>query len=165
MGKTHIVAEPGTQEIIVTRDFAATPSFLYRAWTDPDLLVQWLGPRRMTMHIDHYDVRHGGTWRYIHTDTDGSEYVFHGVFHGDPSPTAGIWQTFEFEGAPGTVSLEQVTFEDLGGRTRVHMHSVYPSVAARDAMVAGGMETGLNEGFDRLDEYLSSQPVAEPASV
>ena len=158
MGKTHIVAEPGTQEIIVTRDFAAPPAFLFRAWTDPDLLVQWLGPRRLTMHIDHYDVRHGGTYRYVHTGTDGTEHGFHGVFHGDPSPTTGIRQTFEYEPTPGHVSLDTLTFEEHDGGTRLRSVSVFQSVADRDAMIQDGMESGLNEGYDRLDELIARQP-------
>ena len=90
---------------------------------------------------------HGGRYRYIHKDTDGNEYGFHGVFHGTPSPDSFV-QTFEFEGAPGHVSLDTLVLEDLGGgRTRAVMHSVYQSVEARDAMVASGMESGIDAGL------------------
>jgi uncharacterized protein YndB with AHSA1/START domain len=84
-------------------------------------------------------------------------YGFHGVFHGEPSPDR-ITQTFEFDGAPGHVSLETVAFEERDGRTLVRNHSVYQSIAARDAMVASGMEQGLSEGFERLDALLARQP-------
>jgi uncharacterized protein YndB with AHSA1/START domain len=110
------------------------------------------------MVIDEYDVRDGGRWRFVHRGDDG-EYGFHGVFHGDPSPD-GFTQTFEFEGAPGHVSLERLTLEERDGRTIARTHSVYQSVAARDAMIENGMESGMNEGFDRLDDLLARQTAA-----
>ena len=155
MGTTKITAEPGVPFIDFTREFAAPRDVLFRAHTDPELLAQWLGPRRLTMIVDRYDVRDGGSWRYIHRDTDGAEYGFHGVFHGTPSPD-GMVQTFEFEGAPGHVSLDSVTFEERDGRTVLRGHSVFQSVEARDAMVQSGMERGLSEGYDRLDELVGT---------
>lgn len=154
MGKTEIVAEPGTQTIDVTREFAAPPALLFRAYSEPGLLARWLTGGTYAMKIEEYDLRHGGNWRYIHTDQDGASFAFRGVFHGTPS-IEGITQTFEFEGWPGRVSLERVTFEDLDGRTRVHIHTVYQTVADRDAMVESGMEDGMNAGFDQLDTVLA----------
>ena len=153
MTTTQVTAEAGTPYIDITREFDAPPDLLFRAHTDPELLVQWLGPRRLTMVIDRYDVKDGGTWRYVHRDQDGTEYGFHGVFHGTPSPD-GMVQTFEFEGAPGHVSLDQITFEARNGRTVLHGHSVFQSVQARDAMVQSGMEGGLSEAYERLDELI-----------
>ena len=153
MTTTQVTAEPGTPYIDFTREFDAPRDLLFRAHTDPELLVQWLGPRRLTMVIDRYDVEDGGKWRYIHRDQDGTEYGFHGVFHGTPSPD-GMVQTFEFEGAPGHVSLDQITFEARNGRTVLHGHSVFQSVQARDAMVQSGMEGGLSEAYERLDELI-----------
>ena len=101
MTTTQVTAEPGTPYIDFTREFDAPRDLLFRAHTDPELLVQWLGPRRLTMVIDRYDVEDGGKWRYIHRDQDGTEYGFHGVFHGTPSPD-GLVQTFEFEGPRDT---------------------------------------------------------------
>jgi len=155
MAETEIIAPAGVPQILINREFDAPRELLFRAFTDPELLVQWLGPRRLTMRIDRYEVRDGGTWRYVHKEEDGTEYGFHGVFHGTPS-LDGIVQTFEFEGAPGHVSLESLTFEAQGSRTVVHQNAVYQSVAARDAMIESGMESGLNEGFARLDELLAA---------
>jgi uncharacterized protein YndB with AHSA1/START domain len=156
MGTTETTTPAGVPFIDITREFDAPPEILWRAWTEPELVKQWLGPDRYEMIIDEYDVRDGGRYRYIHKDPEGNEYAFHGVFHGPPSPDSFV-QTFEFEGAPGHVSLEKLVLEDLGGgRSRVNMHSVYQSVEARDAMVASGMEGGLNEGFARLDTLLES---------
>lgn len=154
MSKTRIIVEPGVPQIVITREFDAPRELLFRVHVEPELLVQWLGPRRLTMTIDRYEVRDGGTWRYTHRDADGAEYGFHGVFHGTPSPD-GIVQTFEFEGAPGHVSLGTLTFEEAGGRTRLRSNSVFQSVEDRDAMVQSGMEEGVNEGMERLDELLA----------
>jgi len=153
MGKTQITAEPGTPFLQITREFDAPRELLFRAHTEPDLLVQWLGPRGVTMTVDHYEIRDGGTWRYIHADDEGNEYGFHGVFHGQPS-IDGIVQTFEFEGAPGHVMLEWMTFEERDGKTLLIGKSVAQSVEDRDAMVESGMETGIVEGYERLDELL-----------
>ena len=154
MGKTEIVAEPGSLQVLMTREFAAPRELLFRAHTDPALLVQWLGPRQLTMEVDHFEVRDGGRWRYVSRDAAGGEYGFRGVFHGDPS-LDGIVQTFEFEGMPGHVCLETMTFEERGGTTILHANSVFQSVADRDGMIESGMETGVNEGYEKLDELLA----------
>ena len=95
-----------------------------------------------------------GSWRYIHRDADGNEFAFYGVFHGTPSPD-GIVRTFEFEGTPGHVSLETATFEERGGRTLLRMNSVFQSVEDRDGMVQSGMEKGVNDSMERLDELVA----------
>lgn len=151
---TVITAEPGIPQVIVEREFDAPLDLVYRAWTEPELLKQWLGPRNLTMRIERYDLRDGGTWRYVHIDPDGNEYAFHGVFHGDPSPD-GLVQTFEFEGAPGHVSLDTLTLEERDGKTLARTNSVFQTIAARDGMVQSGMERGINEGYERLDELIA----------
>ncbi|MGH2343900.1 MAG: SRPBCC family protein [Chloroflexota bacterium] len=156
MGETRITAEPGVPQIVITREFDAPRDLLFRAHVDPDLYVRWLGPRRLTMTIDHFDPRDGGTWRYIHRDNDGNEYGFHGVFHGTPSPD-GIVQTFEFEGMPGHVSLGTVTFEERNGKTLLRQNTVFQSVADRDGMVRSGMAEGVTDSMDRLDELVARQ--------
>jgi uncharacterized protein YndB with AHSA1/START domain len=154
MTTTEITAEPGVPYVDITREFDAPRDLLFRAHTDPGLLVQWLGPSQYTMVVDRYDVRDGGTWRYIHRDEDGNEYGFHGVFHGTPSLERMV-QTFEFEGAPGHVSLDALTFEERNGRTVVRIHSTFQSVEDRDAQVQGGMASGITSGYLRLDELLA----------
>jgi uncharacterized protein YndB with AHSA1/START domain len=153
MSKTEISAPPGVPFIDVTREFDAPRDLVFRAYTDPDLLVQWLGPRQYEMRIDHYDARAGGSYRYVHTDGT-NEWGFHGVFHGELTPDSMV-QTFEFEGAPGHVSLDRLTLEERDGRTIARTHSVFQTVEARDAMVEHGMAEGMNDGFDRLDELLA----------
>ena len=155
MTTLKITAEPGLPIIETSREFDAPRDLLFRAHTDPELLARWLGPRRYEMVVDRMEIRDGGTWRYIHRDGDGNEWGFHGVFHGDPSPDVTV-QTFEFEGAPGHVSLNTLTLEEVDGRTVVRVLSVYQSVGDRDAMVEGGMTDGMTEGYRRLDELLAN---------
>lgn len=128
---------------------------MFRAHTDPDLLVQWLGPRGLEMRIDHYDCRTGGSYRYLHLEGE-EEYGFHGSFH-EVRPSSVIVQTFNFEGMPDAVALERLELEALdGGRTRLVVTSLVDSFEARDAMVASGMEVGIREGYERLDEVLGA---------
>jgi uncharacterized protein YndB with AHSA1/START domain len=138
----------------ITREFDAPRSKVFRAHTDPDLVRRWLGPRGLEMSVDRWDCRTGGEYRYIHSRGD-EEYAFHGSFH-EVRPEELIVQTFTFEGMPDSVALEKVTLEDLGdGRTRLVAVSLADSFEARDAMVAGGMEHGIVEGYERLDEVLA----------
>jgi uncharacterized protein YndB with AHSA1/START domain len=153
--ETRVVADPALPTIEIIREFDAPPERVFRAYTDPDLLVQWLGPRRLEMRIDTYDARTGGSYRYVHRDSDGTEHGFHGVFH-EVRPDR-IVQTWTYEGYPDGVSLETATFEDLGGRTRVRTLSLVESLEARDALVASGMEGGVVEGYERLDDLLAER--------
>lgn len=157
---TTITAEPGALDLTITREFDAPPDLVYRAHTDPDLFVQWLGPRDLETRLETFEPESGGRWRYISIDKDGNEYGFHGVFH-EVSPTRLI-QTFEFEGLPeaGHVVLDAMQLEELSGRrTRLTIHSIYLSVEDRDGMVQAGMESGVVDGYERLDELLERMPV------
>jgi uncharacterized protein YndB with AHSA1/START domain len=154
MTEMEVTAEPGVPQILTSREVEAPRALVYRAFTEPELLAQWLGPRKYTMTIDRYDLRDGGTWRYVHSDDAGNSYGFHGVFHGEPSRD-GLVQTFEFEGAPGHVSMDTVAFEEHDGRTTIRTNSVFQSVQARDAMYESGMADGMSEGYGRLDELLA----------
>jgi uncharacterized protein YndB with AHSA1/START domain len=155
--KTTITAEPGKQELFITREFDAPRELVYRAHTDPDLYARWLGPRGYEMTLETFEPVSGGRYRYIHKDQDGNEFAFHGVFH-EMSQELMI-QTFEFEGLPerGHVILDTMRLEDLpGNRTRITIQSVYQSVEDRDGMIQSGMERGVNEGYERLDEILGT---------
>jgi len=152
--ETQITADPDVPLVRIVREFDAPPAKVFRAHTDPELLVQWLGPRRHTMVIDHFDCRTGGSYRYLHV-SDGTEFGFHGCFH-EVRPSELIVQTFTFEGVPDGVALERVVFEDLGdGRTRLTATSLVDSFEGRDAFVASGMESGVREGYERLDALLA----------
>ena len=156
MTELKVTAEPGVPQILTEREFDAPRELILRAFTEADLLSQWLGPRGYTMTIERFEPRAGGSWRYVHSDGDGNSYGFHGVFHNDPSPD-GFVQTFEFEGAPGHVSLDTMVLEERDGRTIVRTNSLFQSVEARDAMVQSGMADGMSQGYDQLEELLEKQ--------
>ena len=153
IAETTIEADPKLPIIRMTRDFAATPEQLFRAHTDPALFARWVGPRSMDTRIEHWDARTGGSWRFVSVK-DGAEFGFHGCFH-EVRPDR-ILQTFTFEGEPDGVALETLRFEPLGdGRTRLHAQSLVDSIEGRDAWLRSGMETGVNEGYAKLDRLLA----------
>ncbi len=154
--QTVVTAEPGKQEVFITREFDAPRELVFKAHIDPKLYVQWLGPRGYEMVLETFEPHSGGRYRYIHKDQNGNQFGFHGVFH-EISEERMI-QTFEFEGLPegGHVTLDTMRLESLpGNRTRVTIQSLFQSVADRDGMVQSGMERGVNEGYERLDEILA----------
>lgn len=155
--KTVVTAEPGRQDLFITREFDAPRELVFRAHTDPELYVQWVGPHGMTMTIDQWDCRDGGSYRYTH-ERGGHTYAFFGVNHEVLAPER-IIGTFEFDGLPerGHVIMGKTTFEDLpGGRCRVVHQSVFFSVADRDGMVQSGMERGVSDGYEKLDAMLGA---------
>ena len=157
IAETVIEADPKLPIIRMTRDFRATPEQLFRAHTDPVLFARWVGPRSVDTRIEHWDARTGGSWRFVST-RDGVEFGFHGCFH-EVRPDR-IVQTFTFEGDPDGVALETLWFDDLGdGRTRLHAQSLVDSFEGRDAWLSSGMETGVNEGYTKLDGMLADGAV------
>lgn len=155
MATTTITAEPGLPFLVITREFNASPELLLRAHTEADLYAQWIGPRSLTTTVEQLDARHGGAYRFIQQDPEGNSYAFRGVFHGDPSVN-GFTQTFEWEEMPGHVALETIRFERRGDRTLLRGETVFQSVEDRDGAVSSGMEQGVNEGYDKLDELIAS---------
>jgi uncharacterized protein YndB with AHSA1/START domain len=157
IAKARIEADPTIPAIRFARDFAATPEQLLKAHTNPELFVQWNGPDNMEIDLQVWDVRTGGSWRYVSTDANGS-YGFHGCFHEVRSDR--IVQTFTFDGFPDGVALETITFTDLGdGHTRLEALSLCDSFEGRDMMLASGMEVGVHEGYARLDSLLAGGAV------
>jgi len=154
--QTEITADPDVPLVRITREFDAPPAKVFRAHADPALMVQWLGPRGLEMRVDHFDFRTGGSYRYLHRDGE-QEYGFHGCFH-EVRPDEAIVQTFTFEGFPDGVALERLVLEPLdgGARTRLVVTSLVDSFEGRDAFLASGMEKGVREGYERLDELLAA---------
>ena len=153
--ETRIEADPALPTISITRDFDAPPDRVFRAWVDPELVVRWLGPDETTMRLDTWDARTGGSYRYA--ALRGGEEIarFYGSFH-EVRPGERLVQTFTWEGFPDGVSLDTMTFEDLGdGRTRVVALSVVDTMEGRDAIIVSGMETGVVEGYAKLDALLA----------
>ena len=150
MAETKITAPEGLPYVDIEREFDAPRSLVLRAYSEPELIRQWLGPKGYEMDIERWD-EHG--YRYIHRDPQGNAFGFRGAFHG-PMTIDGGTQTFEFEGVPGHISLDSITLVDRGDKTLVRTHSVVQSVEHRDGMVGAGMGRGVTEGYERLDEVL-----------
>jgi uncharacterized protein YndB with AHSA1/START domain len=151
--QVSIEADPTLPIIRMTRDFDATPAQLMRAHTDPELFARWVGPNGTETKILDWDATTGGRWRFVGW-LNGEEYGFHGCFHevGDEH----IVQTFTFDGYPDGVALETLRFEDLGdGRTRLHAQSLVDSFEGRDQWLASGMETGVEDGYAKLDALVA----------
>jgi uncharacterized protein YndB with AHSA1/START domain len=154
--KATIAAEPGKQELVITREFHALRELVFKAFADPDLRTKWQASRGLATTFETFDPRNGGSWRYIQTDKDGNEFAFHGVNH-ELRPPERIIDTFEFEGLPetGHVLLQKASFKELPGkRTKLTAQSVFLSVEDRDGMLESGMEVGVNDSYYRLDELL-----------
>jgi uncharacterized protein YndB with AHSA1/START domain len=145
---------PTDREIVSERVFDAPRERVFAAFTDPELIPRWWGPRRMTTTVDEMDVRPGGRWRFVARDPDGREQGFRGIYR-EVTPPERLVQTFEWDGMPGHVIVDTVTFEDLGGQTKLTTTSLFHTTAERDGMLSSGMETGLGESHDRLAELLA----------
>lgn len=154
--KTVVTAEAGKQELFITREFDAPRELVYKAHTDANLYAQWLGPHGYEIVLETFEPVSGGKYRYIHKDKEGNAYAFHGTIHTMSEEL--MIQTFEFEGMPepGHVTLDTARLEKLpNNRTKITIHSVFQSVADRDGMVASGMENGVRDGYERLDDLLA----------
>ncbi len=150
-----ITADQELPVIRITRDFHASPAQLMRAHTDPELYRRWVGPADMSVEIDYWDARSGGSWRFLNTRAGDEPQGFHGCFH--EIGERRIVQTFTWEGMPEGVSLETLWFEELAdGRTRLHAQSLVDSFEDRNAWLASGMEAGVNDGYATLDDLLAS---------
>ena len=154
MSKALIIEAPeGLPYLDYSREFDAPVSALFRAYTEREVFEQWFGPDGMPLTIHRFEPWTGGGFRYVVQGT-GQEWGFHGVYH-EVRPDELIIQTYQFEQDPaGGVSLEFQTFQELpGGRSRISVHSVSPSVASRDAL--DGMRQGIKDDFDALDKLLA----------
>jgi uncharacterized protein YndB with AHSA1/START domain len=151
--KRTVISLPSDREILITRLFDASRELVFRAHTDPALIPLWWGPASTTTIVDQMDVRPGGKYRFIHRPGDGSEYVFYGEFR-EIVPPERLVQTSGMEGTPDNV-LETLTFEDLDGKTRLTVLDVCPTQEVRDAIIASGMEEGLDESYNRMEELLA----------
>jgi|HubBroStandDraft_5_1064220.scaffolds.fasta_scaffold554461_1 uncharacterized protein YndB with AHSA1/START domain len=157
MNKTILKVEPGKQELFIYREFDAPRDLVFKTFTNPKLLSEWMNPCGMTLHIDQFDSVDGGAYHFTHTDPMGGKHVFRGVFHEVTAPERLI-RTFEYLNLPerGHVVVDTMRLEALpGNRTRLTIQSVFQSVADRDGMVAAGMENGVDESHQLLDTLLA----------
>ena len=153
--ETQIEVDPKVPLVRITREFDAPAAAVFRAHADPDLFKRWIGPRDHEVEVDGFDFRTGGSFRYLNL-YEGEEYAFRGCFH-EVRDGALIVQTFTYEGMPDGVALERLEFEDIGdGRSRITTTSLVDSFEGRDGFIASGMEQGVVEGYEQLDEVLAA---------
>lgn len=148
-----VVRLPSDREILMTRVFDFPRRLVWEAHTTTEHIRQWWGPRRTRLAICEMDFRPGGAWRFVDRRDDGKEYGFRGVYREISPPERIVW-TFEFDGAPGHVSVETLTLVETDGKTTLTVRSVFDTAEERDAMLQSGMEAGARETWERLAEYL-----------
>lgn len=153
--ETTFDVPPGLQEVTITRHFAASPSQVFAAHTDPDVIPRWWGPRYLMTTVDRLEAVPGGQWRYVQVAEDGAIHAFHGFFH-LVEPARRLVATFEYESTPGHVILNDLRLDEVEGGTCLVQKSIYLSVAERDAMVAAGMSRGIEPSMQRLDEIFAT---------
>jgi len=153
-GNKLVVTTPSDTEIVLTRTFDAPRDLVWEAHSSCEHMRNWWGPRRYEISHCELDFRPGGAWRIVHRGPEGDEeHGFRGEFREIVAPEKLVW-TFEYEGMPGHISVETLTFEEHGGKTTITAVSVHGSKEARDGMIESGMEAGAAETYERLDEYL-----------
>jgi uncharacterized protein YndB with AHSA1/START domain len=152
------VTTPAEDEILVTRELDAPRRLVYRAWTTPELVRRWWAGRRGELQVVEIDLRVDGSWRYVMTTNDGMEIGFHGEFR-ELVPDERIVYTEAFEQAPPGAPpvLNTLTLEEEGGRTRLTLLTQCGSREVRDVILQSGMEVGLQEQMDLLEELAAAE--------
>jgi uncharacterized protein YndB with AHSA1/START domain len=153
--KKLVVTLPSDREIRLTRTFDAPRALVFEAFTKAEHVARWWGLPGDELVIDAFDARPGGRWRFVSRGADGSENGFRGEIR-EIVPNERIVQTFEWEGLPGHVSVETMTFEERDGKTTIVGTSRFDSVEDRDGMLQSGMEGGAAESYHRLEELLKT---------
>ena len=152
---TATVTLPADEQILITREFNAPRHLVYKAFTTPELVERWWTAKRGEMKVCEIDLRPGGKWRYVMETPDGIEVGFHGEYR-EIVPNERIVSTEEFEGMPGEESVNTATFTEENGRTTLEILVQHKSKTTRDAHVESGMEDGLQDAMDLLEEIAVS---------
>jgi uncharacterized protein YndB with AHSA1/START domain len=154
-GRLAIEVPPGEPAVVFRRFVDAPPGLVFAVWTEPEHLRNWWGPRQFELVVCESDPRAGGRYRFVQRAPDGQEHTFDGVYR-EVDPPRRLVRTFVYAGAPEDESVETVTFQREGDGTLITSTSVFPSFAAREFYARGGMEAGLRESHQRLDEWLET---------
>jgi uncharacterized protein YndB with AHSA1/START domain len=157
MTATHsaTVTLPSDTQILITREFDAPRHLVFRAWTEPELIKRWWSGQRGTVTSAEVDLRVGGTWRYVMTANAGFEVAFHGEYR-EVVPDQRLVSTEVFEGLPDAEALDTTTFAEHEGRTTLTMLVEHSEPAHRDAHINSGMEGGMQESLDLLEQVARS---------
>ena len=159
--ETATVTLPTDEQILITREFAAPKHLVYKAWTTPELVKRWWHANRGEVTVVEIDLRVGGTWRYVMVADDGFEVAFHGEYR-EIVPNERIVSTEIYEGLPEGVSEQEAatvntaTFTEADGRTTVTILVQARSKVSRDAIIDSGMEGGLQDAMDLLQQVATS---------
>jgi uncharacterized protein YndB with AHSA1/START domain len=152
---TATVTLPADEQILITREFDAPKHLVYKAWTTPELVKRWWSARRGAVTVADIDLRVGGTWRYVMVTDDGLEVGFHGEFR-EIVPNERIVSTEVFEGMPEAAALNTLTLTETDGRTTLTVLVQHQTKEHRDGHINSGMESGMQEAMDLLEEVAVS---------
>lgn len=155
---TAVVTLPTDTQIVITREFAAPKHLVYRAYTEPDLIARWWSGERGEVTSVDVDLRVGGTWRYVMTANEGFEVAFHGEYR-EIEPYDRLVSTEAYEGIPNpdeNATVNTMTLDEDNGRTTVTILVQCPSPEVRDAMIESGMEAGMQDAFDLMEQVAIS---------
>jgi uncharacterized protein YndB with AHSA1/START domain len=154
---TATVTLPANDQILITREFDAPRHLVYEAYTTPELVRQWWHANRGEMTVAEIDLRVGGHWRYASVTPDGLEVAFHGEYR-ELVPNERIVSTEAYEGAPeGGETVNTLTLSEADGRTTMTILVQCPSQEVRDAIIESGMEAGMQDAFDLLEQVAVSR--------
>jgi len=153
------VTLPSDEQILIEREFDAPKALVYTAWTTPELVKQWWNAKRGEVTVAEIDLRVGGTWRYVMVVPDGTEVGFHGEYR-EIVPEERIVSTEVYEGVPEGVpnegTLNTLTLTEADGRTTLSVLVQAPSKEIRDMIVDSGMEAGMQDAMDLLEQVARS---------
>jgi len=152
---TAIVTLPTDTQILITREFNAPKHLVYKAWTTPELIKRWWTGDRGEATVVEVDLRVGGTWRYVMVANEGFEVAFHGEYR-EIVPNERLVTTEVYEAVPDDFAVNTLTFAEEDGRTTITLLVEHSSKQARDMHVDSGMEGGLQEALDKLEQLAVS---------
>jgi uncharacterized protein YndB with AHSA1/START domain len=156
MNTTNFVVNKDKRQVVMERTFDASVKKVWQAHVNPELVIQWWGPRKMEMTIDKFEVRPGGAWRILHKDPSGKEHWFSGQYQEVIEPEK-IVRTFIYEPESEHVLTETCIFKPLSEtRTKMTYITDFPAPEALDGMVNAGMESGAREGLERLSKLVET---------
>jgi uncharacterized protein YndB with AHSA1/START domain len=153
--RSAVVTLPASTQIMITRQFDAPRHLVYRAWTTPELIRRWWAGDRGKVTSAEVDLRPGGRWRYVMTANGGFEVAFHGEYR-EIVPDQRIVSTEVFEGMPDAAAVSTATFAEQDGRTTLTILVEHTSQEHRDMHLNSGMEEGMNESLDHLEQVAAS---------
>ena len=155
---TATVTLPTDTQILITREFDAPKHLVYRAWTTPELVKRWWHANRGEVTLAEIDLRVGGMWRYVSRSEDGFEVAFHGEYR-EIVPNERLVSTEVYEGIPDAdehAALDTLTLTESDGRTTLTVLVEHPTREGRDAHINSGMEAGMQDAMDLLEEVAVS---------